>query len=225
MAEVLITLGIIGIVAAMTLPALIGNYQKKQAATQLKKVYTILQQATQRAEVDFESVEYWNFELAPTDFFNLYIKPYYKVIQDYSNTTFPADYTIFCNSADAGTDCMGYGAFRTAPKMVIVDGTILTFNGFSVDGKRAGVTIIADINGFKKPNRYGRDVFMFSIQIKGGVLPYGVGKLNRDGSEKSFERNFLMDGDDNRACKKDGLYCAAVIMMDDWEIKSDYPWH
>ena len=37
MAEVLITLGIIGIVAAMTLPALIGNYQKKVLATKLKK--------------------------------------------------------------------------------------------------------------------------------------------------------------------------------------------
>ena len=37
MAEVLITLGIIGIVAAMTLPSLVGNYQKKQTAMQLKK--------------------------------------------------------------------------------------------------------------------------------------------------------------------------------------------
>lgn len=45
MAEVLITLGIIGIVAAMTLPSLIGNYQKKQTAIQLKKFYSIMQQA------------------------------------------------------------------------------------------------------------------------------------------------------------------------------------
>ena len=39
LAEVLITLGIIGIVAAMTLPTLIGKYQKKQTVTQLKKAY------------------------------------------------------------------------------------------------------------------------------------------------------------------------------------------
>lgn len=37
LAEVLITLGIIGVVAAMTLPTLVGEYQKKQTATQLKK--------------------------------------------------------------------------------------------------------------------------------------------------------------------------------------------
>lgn len=44
LAEVLITLGIIGIVAAMTLPALIGKYQKNQTLTQLKKAYTEISQ-------------------------------------------------------------------------------------------------------------------------------------------------------------------------------------
>ena len=37
LAEVLITLGIIGVVAALTLPSLITNYQKKQIVAQLKK--------------------------------------------------------------------------------------------------------------------------------------------------------------------------------------------
>lgn len=38
LAEVLITLGIIGVVAALTLPALIQNYQKKATATSVKKL-------------------------------------------------------------------------------------------------------------------------------------------------------------------------------------------
>ena len=42
LAEVLITLAIIGVVAAMTIPTLINNYQKKQTVTQLKKAYTTL---------------------------------------------------------------------------------------------------------------------------------------------------------------------------------------
>ena len=37
LAEVLITLGIIGIVAAMTLPALVGKYKDKVLVTQVKK--------------------------------------------------------------------------------------------------------------------------------------------------------------------------------------------
>lgn len=45
LAEVLITLGIIGVVAAMTMPSLITNYQEKQRVSQLKKVYSALSQA------------------------------------------------------------------------------------------------------------------------------------------------------------------------------------
>ena len=37
LAEVLITLGIIGVVAALTMPALIGHYKKVQTIAQLKK--------------------------------------------------------------------------------------------------------------------------------------------------------------------------------------------
>ena len=81
LAEVLITLGIIGIVTAMTLPSLIGNYQKKQMAMQLKKVYSLMQQALQRAEVDYEAFEYWDFTLSGSDFSDRYIKPYYKILQ------------------------------------------------------------------------------------------------------------------------------------------------
>ena len=37
LAETLITLGIIGVVAAMTIPVLVSNYQERQIATKLKK--------------------------------------------------------------------------------------------------------------------------------------------------------------------------------------------
>ena len=45
LAEVLITIGIIGIVAAMTLPAVIGNYKKQEVVSRLKKFYVTLNQA------------------------------------------------------------------------------------------------------------------------------------------------------------------------------------
>ena len=50
MAEVLITLGIIGVVAAMTLPALIQNYQKQVIKEQFKKSYSIVSNAYKMAE-------------------------------------------------------------------------------------------------------------------------------------------------------------------------------
>ena len=45
MAEVLITIGIIGVVAAMTLPSLINNAQNKEFEEGLKRYYSILSQA------------------------------------------------------------------------------------------------------------------------------------------------------------------------------------
>lgn len=45
LAEVLITLGIIGIVASMTLPALTAKYRKRVIETRLKKFYTVMTQA------------------------------------------------------------------------------------------------------------------------------------------------------------------------------------
>lgn len=45
LAEVLVTLGIIGVVAAITMPTLIDNHQKKVAATRLEKFYSMMSQA------------------------------------------------------------------------------------------------------------------------------------------------------------------------------------
>ena len=61
LAEVLITLGIIGIVAAMTLPIVIGNYKKQVVSSRLKKFYSIMNQAILMSENDNESIEYWDF--------------------------------------------------------------------------------------------------------------------------------------------------------------------
>ena len=45
MAEVLITLGIIGVVAAMTLPSLINNNRNKALEAAFKKNYSVIEQA------------------------------------------------------------------------------------------------------------------------------------------------------------------------------------
>ncbi len=223
MAEVLITLGIIGIVAAMTLPSLVGNYQKKQTAMQLKKVYSLMQQAHRRAEADYESVQYWDFSLDGKEFSERYIKPYYKIITDYDKTEFPEDYHTHC--LKDGRECDVFGSFTTASKIVLVDGTLLAIEPSSTGGDNVTlfITIIVDINGLKKPNKYGRDIFMFSVQPANGVLPYGVGNLAGEFQTDDYDRNYLLKSND-RGCQIDGIFCAALIMTDNWEIKDDYPW-
>ena len=53
LAEVLITLGIIGVVASLTLPTLIENYKEKVMITRIKKDYSVIMQAFQLAQADF----------------------------------------------------------------------------------------------------------------------------------------------------------------------------
>ena len=52
LAEILITLGIIGVVAAVTIPMLISNYKKRSTETQLKKAYSLLVNASRQAIAD-----------------------------------------------------------------------------------------------------------------------------------------------------------------------------
>ena len=59
LAEVLITLGIIGVVAAMTLPTLINETQRKQDGVKIKKFYSIMQQAIIMSERDNGSAADW----------------------------------------------------------------------------------------------------------------------------------------------------------------------
>ena len=56
LAEVLVTLGIIGVVSALTVPTLMQNYQKKSYVTQLHKVYNELNQALLQYQTDRNAV-------------------------------------------------------------------------------------------------------------------------------------------------------------------------
>lgn len=228
LAEVLITLGIIGVVAALTLPTIITKYQKQETATKLKKVYTILQQAVRAAEVDNEALKYWEFRDG-NNFFDTYMKSHLNVLTDYKNTQFPTEYTPQCLNK---TNCLNFGQLRDANtrKVILSDGTLLSFQVSSLhDGQKIGVVIVTDINGFKKPNRYGRDLFLLTIQPEFGVVPYGIGYSfhSLDSNDPNLlDRNKLLANGRDNGCNKyqRGGYCAAVIYMDNWEIKDDYPW-
>ena len=60
LAEVLITLGIIGIVAALTIPNLIGNYEKYITVVKLKRAYSIISQVTERGVAEYGDMNSWD---------------------------------------------------------------------------------------------------------------------------------------------------------------------
>ncbi len=227
LAEVLITLGIIGVVAAMTMPTLIANYQRKQTEAKLKYTYSLISQAYNFAKLDYGPIEYWDWHavtVSPKTLSEKYIKPYYKIISEVKN--FPVDYKISCSNKSFAADCSGYGALNSerSVKYMLENGVLFTMGTATSNDKKA-LTIITDLNGYRGPNRYGRDVFMFSIDEQRGFIPYGLGILWNNSGEDYVPptRDFLMNGED-RSCKNAGLFCAGVIMLDGWQIKSDYPW-
>ena len=79
LAEVLITLGIIGVVAAMTMPVLIYNHKKSVTETAAKKFYSNMNQAVLRAEIDFGDKLLWN--ISGTSLYDTYLKNYLLVTQ------------------------------------------------------------------------------------------------------------------------------------------------
>lgn len=78
LAEIIITLGIIGIVAAMTMPALMTNMRKKTASARLKTFYSTMKQMLLLAQDEHGSVNNWNNNLPYDEFFDTYFLPYIK---------------------------------------------------------------------------------------------------------------------------------------------------
>ena len=83
LAEVLITLGIIGVVAAMTMPSVIGHYKKQETISKLKKAYTSINQALRMSEIDNGEYEYWDegFGLGAEQYLPKYWLPYFNVLK------------------------------------------------------------------------------------------------------------------------------------------------
>ena len=78
LAEVLITLGIIGVVAAMTIPTLISNISRKQHLVAFKKKYAEITEAIKLSVIDNSETIKWDYTLDDDEFFAVYLAPYLK---------------------------------------------------------------------------------------------------------------------------------------------------
>ena len=75
LSEVLITLGIIGLIAALTIPNLMGAYRKRVVETRLKKFYSAINQAIMLSENENGDKKDWVIK-DTEEFWNLYLKKY-----------------------------------------------------------------------------------------------------------------------------------------------------
>ena len=177
LAEVLITLGIIGVVAAMTLPSVIHNYKIKSLETSFKKSYSLLSQALLKMKADDLYLEK---QTGNYYYFNDTFSKYFKTIEKYNTNTYdlkilnyktssfrdPSDTIDFSNGGH------GHGAF------ILNNGAIIFNTGSWWSSDTAYIEFMIDTNGTKAPNRLGYDVFYFQIVHDNKLLPSDQAKFN-----------------------------------------------
>ena len=218
LAEVLITLGIIGIVAAMTIPTLIENYQKNQVVTKLQRAISVINQAYKLSydDVGEPSVQD-SFEMGPEQYFKTYWAPYLKVLTycfGYAvcgyKKNYPFTYVDNSNMYAMVYDPTTRVSFLTADGFFYIVYTA-NYKSGSTTERQPYYMILVDINGSTGPNRAGRDVFLLTRTQEdgGGVQPYGYSALSQN-----VRKN----------CLSTGQTCADYIRRSGWKIGKDYPW-
>ena len=209
MAEVLITLGIIGVVSAMTVPSLIQNYQRQSYVTQMHKVYNELMQASERFMSDNNAVNLKEAGLNSQAGLDNFIKSNFKIITDCGASSTPC----FAPNSQY-KKITGTGAGTSQPANVTLASGVSFAYGYTGAGGTDKLAIIdVDINGAKGPNIAGRDVFIIGVFNNGLIDDYGA--VSAPASKD--ERDNLFNNNCNSS--SGGWYgCFGKILNDNWQM-------
>ncbi len=237
LAEVLITIGIIGVVAAMTMPTLMAKYQEKVTVTKLKKVYSILSQAYLRAQEDYGTIDNWGFpedsgsttdpdtgETVSKDENAKNTQILWETLSKYMNVSYKCyqtDDTKCINNAlpthGLGGNTMGSSKGAKQSIIKLSDGT--TFSGGWIDFSHSGTcndkksgycgNFIVDLNGLENaPNTIGKDMFAFKL-TRVGIYPHG------GPDEVRNIHKFPRACDRNSTGSNSGFACAAWVIYNE----------
>ncbi len=208
LAEVLITLGIIGVVAAMTLPSLIAKHQKKVVEARLAKFYSSINQAVQLAEVQYGDKKYWYQDL--------------KGAQQFDKEG---------NPIEGSSEAQQWFNKYLAPNLKIVKEELIKSDGrlkiYFSDGTELRQMNIANTRDWvfyasaKGKCDFGKCAFYFNF------MPNSTNYVWRYNYNKGFEPwKYNWDGNYETlktGCKSNTWYCAAIIQYNGWKIPDDYP--
>lgn len=182
LAEVLVTLAIIGVVAAMTIPSLISNTQGKQYKVAVKKNFSVINQAIKEMAIENNGSM---TNICTADVNNCLLS---KFTEHISTAKTCAHYHVYGECINNYEDLkllngtpgfsMAKNAINGHAGLITNDGTSLVFtfstpdcNVPAPDGKICGY-LHMDVNGLKGPNTLGIDLFSFYI-AKNELLPFG----------------------------------------------------
>lgn len=234
LAEVLITLGIIGVVAAMTMPALINNTRNKELQVQFKKTYTELNQASQKFKLDNEiAIPEYAKSYGTTKMISE-LKKYFKgAVSLTGGTNYEGEALGNYQMYTLGGTKVHHGICDVTGFFAESGGRVFRFNENPPAENENGPSVCIDINGAKKPNRYGIDIFIFLFTTDGFVIPMGQQHKNNPGYTGYFtdgqSDNCFVTG--SEFCKVSNnlgqqAACAVYAMLDEHpSVKGKNYWH
>lgn len=218
LAEVLITLGIIGVIASFTIPALINKTNKRELETAFKKQYSTLQQAVMMIKTeDSLDLDYENYGSE----FSKRLADKYKSAKDCGTIKYNTgcilknednSFTYYktLNGNTLMTTFFDDGGFITP------DGVLLLIEQGNQAKDETGYIISIDVNGYiKRPNKMGYDLFMFQITKDGRVLPMGANETYW--GTKNYRENFC---NKNSTSNQNGFTCAYYALIDNDYFKN-----
>lgn len=204
-------MGIIGIIAALTIPSIITKHQEKTTVSKLKKFYTTFQQAQILAINENGPINNWGLDSTNINgekgtIYYEKIKPFLKITKDCGirNDCFPK--SLFYKYAD-GSMSGDFGKTTNFPKGILSDGSyfwigIGSYSVYPELGSMIG-SITYDINGYKGPNAFGQDVFTFDI-YNDRIVPTGIAEYGKEG-DYSFAKG----------CYTSGTPCTAWVIYNE----------
>ncbi|MCD8024175.1 MAG: type II secretion system GspH family protein, partial [Candidatus Gastranaerophilales bacterium] len=195
LAETLITLAIIGVVAAMTIPGVLNHTKETQLRTGLKKAQSVLSEALELMMYDTGILP--NQENYSTYEFLITLKTYLSGLKD-------------CGKDSCNPSSNGYRTYNNSSvvdstpfddgQMVISDGMIYYVENYTLS-PTGTILLTVDVNGYTKPNRWGHDLFTFEIENKTGrLLPMGAPDTTYYGKETVYCSNTSSNARNGAGC-------------------------
>ena len=251
LAEVLITLGIIGVVAALTLPALIQNYQKHIALNKLKQTYAQISTGIEAVAAEFDTLPMHNWSCNEGWAEGQYNQEncFYLVFEKIGAKMYPQatetdktmcyegkPYNKYKYATNFGTEYATTDGFNTYSwSAQMPNGACVLWLAYAWTGSNAGKFFI-DIDGpYKGYNTFGKDLFVFSYAAghngKGlganghSIYPTGFSYENGDPSRIKMPTSSQAAYGVEACVNGNRMNCAAYIMVNGWTMPKNYPWN
>ena len=240
LAEVLITLGVIGVVAAITIPTIAKNYYKHTVEVQLAKTYEELKEAIIKSELDNGSYRYWNYNMNKREFVQKYIMPYLDENYEPCNKCFKNKRFWYTPN---GT-YFSAGHINSAPMYKYNGRSIVLYQHYEEVGTDRSpvfnpeawnyhslsmfVQFFIDVDGDKGPSIMGKDVFTFSLlnYTKGSISDasshyYGLYPGTPSSGRAAYKHS---DNDIYSECANyPNSECSVLLHRNNWKFPKNYP--